>query len=491
MLEKTTTNLDTVALIGGGIVNLITAYYLVRAGFSVAIFDRAPAPQSKPDWRLLGCTTGGGDSRIFSLNESRHHLANSPHYTANISSPFRRIISDDGWLAISPSELSETDLRWIECFESIPQSLALLFNQDIISFNQESEPLWQEMIAQNSGLFNRAGYQGGLLRLYATQEKYAGALERERSIGAVKRELADVDIAIEIPSLYDAVKAGKIAGALGVSGFGVNIHALVDGLSRYLSDLGVRFYWNTQVNSIARDSRGRITGFLVDSEKVEATHYVLSIGAYSQHLLRGFESENAIAPILGLWLTLPDLSPELSRPLKITRSGFAANGAAEGANVVAGTDSEGRPVLHISAGHGYIGIGNEAKRYLDPFQLGRSVDETARDFFPKQFAAGQAEFGAMTESKRFCVRPWTASGLGIFERAETNRNGSFMITGGHNTGGFAQAPAVASAVLASIQSRSHPMHALYHPLRLSEARQSSSAKKSGNTRRAGAGGNYV
>ena len=64
---------------------------------------------------------------------------------------------------------------------------------------------------------------------------------------------------------------------------------------------------------------------------------------------------------------------------------------------------------------------------------------------------------------RACVRPWTATGLGIFESTGTDRDGSFIITGGHNTGGFAQAPAVAMAVLAAIERRSHPMHTLYHP----------------------------
>jgi D-amino-acid dehydrogenase len=77
------------------------------------------------------------------------------------------------------------------------------------------------------------------------------------------------------------------------------------------------------------------------------------------------------------------------------------------------------------------------------------------------------------------VRPWTATGLGIFESTRTDQDGSFIITGGHNTGGFAQAPAVAMAVLASLERRSHLMHTLYHPNRLEMAsvREAPAARK--------------
>jgi D-amino-acid dehydrogenase len=72
----------------------------------------------------------------------------------------------------------------------------------------------------------------------------------------------------------------------------------------------------------------------------------------------------------------------------------------------------------------------------------------------------------IVEPARFCVRPWTASSLGVFEVIPTVEGGRLVITGGHNTGGFAQAPAIAAAVLAELTGRRHTMDVLYHPLRM-------------------------
>jgi D-amino-acid dehydrogenase len=99
--------------------------------------------------------------------------------------------------------------------------------------------------------------------------------------------------------------------------------------------------------------------------------------------------------------------------------------------------------------------------------LGQAVEETVRNLFPK--ASGMSAAPTHRDEMKTCVRPWTATGLGIFENTGTDRDGSFIITGGHNTGGFAQAPAVAMAVLAAIEGRSHLMHTLYHPQRMETA----------------------
>jgi D-amino-acid dehydrogenase len=54
---------ETVALVGAGIVNLITALDLARHGYDVAVYDQAPDPRSGADWAAYGRTRGGGDGR--------------------------------------------------------------------------------------------------------------------------------------------------------------------------------------------------------------------------------------------------------------------------------------------------------------------------------------------------------------------------------------------------------------------------------------------
>ena len=459
----------TVVLAGSGIVNLITAYYLIKNGYLIRIFDQAPDPVTRPNWRLLGCSAGGGDSRIFSISEARHHFVNSRHFDGSVVSPFKRTITDGGYLAVLPSSLKDRDFKWNERFEAVTRDLTTRFNEDIISFNRESEPLWREMIAAHRIIFKKSGFKSGLFRLYATEEKLARGQATEIAIGSLKRVLSSDQIARELPALRDALETNAIAGALEVVGFSVNIHPLVDCLIAYLASKGAEFHWQVKIDGIERDRRGLVKGLKAASQNIEACHYVISMGAYSQGLLAGFSSADAVAPVIGLWLAIPNMTPQLDCPLKIRRAGFASEGAAEGANAVPGIDRDGRPVIHVSSGHGYIGFDNESRHYRDVMGLGRAVEETARNIFPKARWMADTLNAVNREGRRSCLRPWTATGLGIFESTETNRGGLFIITGGHNTGGFAQAPAVAMAVLASIERRSHPMHNLYNPKRLEMA----------------------
>ncbi len=454
---------QTVALIGGGIVNLVTAYYLVKQGYSVKLFDQSPDPTTRPDFRLLGCSAGGGDGRVFSLNEARHHFINSRHYSGEVTSPLKRTIAEDGNLAIPASTLTPRDIKWIQQFEAVTGELAAQVNRELVAFNRESEPLWQEMVAAHPELFHRAGYVPGLYRVYATQEKYTRALAAEQAIGSIKRSFSPAEIAKELPALRDAQAADTIAGVLEVTGFSVNIHKLVNQLIGYLSAHGAELHWQVKIEEIERNQQAQVVRLRAGKHHFEADHYVMSVGAYSTELLAGFLSADSVAAVIGHWLTIPNRTPQLTRPFKYSRDGFASKGACEGANVIPGHNHKGQPVIHISSGHGYIGFGHETQPYEDVMNLRRGVEETVRRLFPKQSEDLDL---ALCEPMKTCTRPWTPSGLGIFERANTQRGGAFIITGGHNTGGFAQAPAVAMAVLAALEHRHHPMHELYHPQRL-------------------------
>jgi D-amino-acid dehydrogenase len=250
----------TVALAGSGIVNLITAYHLIKNGYSVRIFEQAPDPKTRPDWRLLGCSAGGGNCRVFSLNEARHHFLNSRHYEGEVASPFKRTIAEDGSLAVPPHSLNACDRKWNERFESVTRELATRFHEDVVSFNRESEPLWREMIAAHPLLFQKSGYIPGLFRVYATAEKFARAQVTEKALGAIKRILSADEIAKELPAQRDAVEANAIAGAMEVTGFSVGIHSLVDQLIAHLSAQGVEFHWQVKIDGIERDGNGRGEG---------------------------------------------------------------------------------------------------------------------------------------------------------------------------------------------------------------------------------------
>jgi D-amino-acid dehydrogenase len=94
----------------------------------------------------------------------------------------------------------------------------------------------------------------------------------------------------------------------------------------------------------------------------------------------------------------------------------------------------------------------------------RGIEDSIKHFFPTAYSEA-LQSGLLSASRRYCVRPWTSSSLGVFEAISTAQGGKLIIAGGHNTGGFAESPAIALAVLAALRGEFHPMHQLYHPNR--------------------------
>jgi D-amino-acid dehydrogenase len=453
-----------VTLVGGGIVNLITAYYLIKAGYSVTVLERASDPALDGDWRRQGCTYAGGDARIFSLNEGRHHHFKDLTVTPATNTQFDRVLRDGGWLVNPVTAYDGQSRKWIDEFHTVPPWLAKRFNQDIIGFNQESAWLWREMMADAPELFRGVGFHDGLLRLYPTDAHYGKALAAEGEIGAIIREIDMRRLPVEFPSLHEAWEAGAIGGALEVVGFSVNVHRFAETLRNYLAAQGCRICWNAEVDKILRDREGRVIALeMSDNTVVMSSHYVISPGAFGNEILTGFRSEGKVAAVAGMWLALPDDKDRpLDRPLKVRRTGFAADGAAEGANVISGTYANGQPIIQVSAGHGFVGAdpGKLDEAQLD--DLTRTVHEAARQYFPRKYERALAQ-GLLRPPYRYCIRPWTPSGLGLFETVPGAGGGLTIVTGGHNTGGFAQSPSVGQAVVAALAGREHPMHTLYHP----------------------------
>jgi D-amino-acid dehydrogenase len=93
-----------------------------------------------------------------------------------------------------------------------------------------------------------------------------------------------------------------------------------------------------------------------------------------------------------------------------------------------------------------------------------ALEDTARRYLPAAYAQALAD-NSLRLSRRACIRPFTPTGLGIFEVLGTVDGGRMVITTGHNTGGFSQAPEVARAVTATLNGSFHSMQEIYDPER--------------------------
>ncbi|MGH8964418.1 MAG: FAD-dependent oxidoreductase, partial [Actinomycetes bacterium] len=245
----------SVTLAGAGIVNLVTALYLVRAGYDVTVHESAPDPRDNAHWTAYGCTRGGGDGRMFTLTEADSY--NRRAGPGNDLLP--RPVSEHGWRVAKPGGLSTAEQRFADDFHRMPDWLADSYNTDIFDMNRAGGDGWAHLRETDPALFE-SGYQDGILRLFTDDDYFHWHVARNDRVGATRRVLTPAEVATHYPALADACAAGTVAGGLEVVGFTVNIHGFLARLVDLLAAEGVRFRWRTPVTGIAWAAPGRAGG---------------------------------------------------------------------------------------------------------------------------------------------------------------------------------------------------------------------------------------
>ncbi|AXK31839.1 FAD-dependent oxidoreductase [Streptomyces armeniacus] len=446
-------------LIGAGIVNLVTALYLCRAGYHVTVLDRSPDPGGE-DWRRYGCTHAGDDARMFTFTEMDNY--NNKDFHGAPPSYFRLPIEKAGWLATGDRPLSHEEQAWIDTFESVPSWLARTYTQDIFAFTAEAFHEWADLRSEHPGLFEDVVLTEGILRVYDDPAHYESALARHRALGAVSREPTAAELSVEFPALARPLDNGTLVGGFLVPGFTVGIHRFSRRLISFLEARGVVFRWNSDVLGVRRGGSGEVTGFDCTVPIPGTAHVIASPGVYGRALVEGSPCQGKIHGVLGGWTRLSNEGARLAHSLKVGRRGHVT----EDANVTVAVDADGRQTLVVGSGYGYTGATACAdSRQLSAVQ--RGIADTIERLFPDRDGLPESSHAADNYHFKWCVRPWTATSLGLHHEETTAHGQAFVINGGHNTGGFAQAPAIARAVLASLGGEHHPMHALYAPERFS------------------------
>lgn len=449
---------DTVYLIGAGCVNLITAYYLRRNGYEVAIIDAKPSP-FKSKWNELGCTWGGEDARMFTITEADNYNQKSVPITDESNYYFSQPVEKLGWdiRQEAPSQLED---KWVSHHRTILPEQAVEHEKSILSFNIESKSLWETMQAVDAELFENVGYKEGIIRLYSDEASYLSQVARHERLNSLLHRYDSVEELVEDELGLEGVLQNKlVAGGFKTVGFTVNVHKFFTKLINWLEKHDVSFHWDEKVEHINRDAQGNVVALETTKRTLEGTNFVLSLGAYGTELLQQTPAKGMIGGVLGAWLTLPNLYPNLKHSMKLARKGHIT----EDANITLATDKNADPILIIGSGYGFTGFSPDNINSNQLSLIYQGIQDTAKNYFPEAYEQA-LQNGHIEDSQKYCVRPWTATGLGVFEATPTATRGQCIITGGHNTGGFAQAPAIAQAVIASLKNDSHTMHRLYSDL---------------------------
>lgn len=447
-----------ITFVGAGVVNLIVARFALRAGHSVSFIDARPDPRRGVHWRRLGCSAGGGNARMFTLSEMDNYNCRVIHDDMNWQ--FSRTVRENGWNVVPEAELNEGERHWIDSFESIPSWLADSYNEAIFRFNRESHPMWSRWISEEPDLFACSNLQPDILRVYSDQRHFETSRARQVRIGAKLRDVSLGQLAEEQPILQPAIASGQIVGGVYVHGFTVNVHRFMANLINHFEQAGAEFRWNTEMTRVIKSGETGIEGVELSTGERISGNIVIAPGVYAGAALNDTGAQRQICGVLGAWLSLPDPRGGLRNSLKLARLGHIT----EDANVTVGWNERGERCAIIGSGYGFTGF-NPAN--IDPDLLEAIYDglkDTAANCFPDQFKA-MMDAGTLNDTLKYCVRPWTPSGLGLFESFKS-QDSCVVIIGGHNTGGFAQAPAIGAAVVAAMQNDRHQMHTDYHVDRL-------------------------
>jgi D-amino-acid dehydrogenase len=441
---------ESVLLVGLGIVNLITAHRLVRAGYEVTAIDAGPDPRDDLDWMQYGCSRGGGDARMYSMTEADDYHDKTLDFEPT-NDYFRSSVSKGGWLLCEPGA---AEREWVAEFERVPPWLARSYTGDILALNRASGELWDRWLESEPELFAEMRLTQDVLRLYSCRTQLKESIERQVMVGSMQRVYSPSAVREEFPALAGTHEKALVGGIM-VRGFTLQVHKLMTRLLDDLEQAGADLRFLSPVSQLLRNGSGAVTGAVTDGAVLQRDHYVLSLGVEASNVTPPPALRNQVHGVLGAWVTLPNLEPRLTHSLKIARRYHLA----EDANVTVASEG-GSEVLYFGSGYGYTG----SDRQIDESELKMMLDavlDSVRTYFPAAWEAAGKD--GLAETFRYCIRPWTASNLGIFAAEPTLQQGLAVWTGGHNTGGFAQAPVVADAVVAALVGDYHEMHSAYMP----------------------------
>ena len=398
---------------------------------------------------------------MFTHTEADNYNEKGSEIYQNMQSTFRLNARNGGWSVKSPKDFNAAELAWVDAFERLPAWLARVFREDICEVNAEAGKLWKEHVETKPQLFEEVTFRKDILRLYAEPPALDAAIKLTRKLGTIIHAPSPEEFLDANPGFAPAIESGHLAGGFTIEGFTVNIHPFVAKLIDRIAGLGGEFTWNCQVQRVHRNASRQVTGLESQLGHLEADHFVVSPGVTGNALLSGTASENLIQGVLGVWLQIPNLHPQVQHSIKIHRRAHLV----EDINVTVARDTEtGEDVLMLGGGYGYVGQDRPAPDSPELKTLFRELEEVARIYFPRAHAVAQ-ERGTLWPSGqlKFCVRPFTPTGLGVFEKIPTVGGGHLVIRGGNNTGGFAQAPAIARAVWRALVGEDDPLHVLFHP----------------------------
>lgn len=277
-------NRSDILVIGGGIVGLSTAWYLRRAGASVAVLSRDPV--------ATGSSAGNAGmivpSHVVPLS-APGVISQGLRWLLNPASPF-----------YIKARLDPDLLRWIWTFRAHCTSRHVAYAAPILAgLSLASVRLYDEL---QDTIGDYGWLQTGLMMVYRS-EKYREENERGADVAAaLGLRIRRLDEAAT-RAIEPAIRSRVTGSVLYEDDGRVDPDALLARLAAALRVAGVRIEEGVDVRSLERTASGMRVSTKVGAH--EADRVVLAAGAWSSRLARTVGLRLPVQPAKGYSITIP------------------------------------------------------------------------------------------------------------------------------------------------------------------------------------------
>lgn len=281
------TKRNRVAVIGGGVTGVTTAYQLLRKGFEVTLFEK------HRDAAMETSFGNGGQ-----LSASNAEVWNS---WGNVIKGLKWIIRPDAPLLINPKP-SWHKISWMGAFlRAIPD-----YESNTIATVQlalRARDVLLAMAEEESIQFNLE--KRGILHFYKSQKEFETAAKVTELLakgGLVRRAVTPAEIAELEPSL----KGDIFAGFYTDSDFTGDIHKFTNALAEACEKLGAKLQFRTEVVSVKPMGEGVRVGYMTaDAENLDDFDWVVVCsGVVSRRFSRSLGDNVNIYPVKGYSITV-------------------------------------------------------------------------------------------------------------------------------------------------------------------------------------------
>ncbi len=282
-----------VAVLGGGVIGISTAYYLARAGAEVVVVDRQPGAALETSFANAGQV--------------------SPGYSTPWAAPgiplkaIKWLFQEHAPLQIRPDG-TLFQLQWMLSMLRNCTSARYAINKErMMRVSEYSRDCLRQLRADTGIQYEQR--TGGTLQLFRTQQQLDGVArdtEVLRECGVPFEVLDRAGINRIEPGLAES-RATLVGGLRLPNDETGDCQMFTTRLAELAQQLGVQFRYDTPVKRL-RVEGGRISGVELDTPNVEvltADRYVLAFGSYSRELLAPLELKLPVYPLKGYSLTIP------------------------------------------------------------------------------------------------------------------------------------------------------------------------------------------